>query len=148
MHSGNLDGVETGQGGEQFGIDRVLLVGHGGGTAAATQLDLLDPLLGHQADILTDLAERAGHQGQPGGIFGQLIALRVPGLGRAIEFERLGKTGGHRFALFLVDMQGSDRTAELQSIEFRLKSIEPVELAAWTSVARAILNLNETITRN
>lgn len=32
-----------------------------------------------------------------------------------------------------------------------LKSVEtddPVELAAWTSVARAVLNLNETITRN
>jgi hypothetical protein len=26
--------------------------------------------------------------------------------------------------------------------------LDPVELAAWTSVARAILNLNETITRN
>jgi len=28
------------------------------------------------------------------------------------------------------------------------KDIDPVELAAWTSVARALLNLNETITRN
>jgi len=26
--------------------------------------------------------------------------------------------------------------------------IPPVELAAWTSVARAVLNLHETITRN
>ena len=28
------------------------------------------------------------------------------------------------------------------------KELEPVELATWTSVARAILNLNEVITRN
>ena len=28
------------------------------------------------------------------------------------------------------------------------KDIAPAELAAWTSVARAILNLHETITRN
>ena len=28
------------------------------------------------------------------------------------------------------------------------KDVDPVELAAWTSVARTILNLHETITRN
>jgi len=28
------------------------------------------------------------------------------------------------------------------------KEVEPVELAAWTNVARTILNLHETITRN
>jgi hypothetical protein len=30
----------------------------------------------------------------------------------------------------------------------RPKNIDPVELAAWTSVSRVLLNLNETITRN
>jgi hypothetical protein len=28
------------------------------------------------------------------------------------------------------------------------EELEPVELAAWTTVARAVLNLHETITRN
>jgi hypothetical protein len=28
------------------------------------------------------------------------------------------------------------------------KNVKPAELAAWTNVARAILNLHETITRN
>jgi hypothetical protein len=30
----------------------------------------------------------------------------------------------------------------------RVANLDPVELAAWTAVARAILNLNEAITRN
>ena len=30
----------------------------------------------------------------------------------------------------------------------RNETTDPVELAAWTTVARAVLNLNETITRN
>jgi len=28
------------------------------------------------------------------------------------------------------------------------KNVDPAELAAWTSITRAILNLNEVITRN
>jgi len=46
----------------------------------------------------------------------------------------------------------SDTDAAADALEAGLSKppaeLDTVELAAWTSVARAILNLNETITRN
>jgi hypothetical protein len=87
---------------------------------------------------------------QPGGFDQRIGFAYAQTLGRqprAEEVETLGNLFKEQRAFFDKDRDAADRLVSVGEAP-RAADLNPAEVAAWTSVSRALLNLHETITRN
>src|SRR5262245_38402096 len=96
----------------------VLLVWHGGRTAAAMCMrlgTLADLGLHMKGEIARDLVERGGEDAESCGDFGHAITVRMPGSGGEGETQLLGKVLRNREAVGAECCESSDSAAELES---------------------------------
>ncbi len=124
---GKLCRVEMGERDEGLGINRILLVGHGRGGAAAGKLDL-SASLRHQRYVLAELAERTCHQRQPIGEVGDAVALAVP-LRCVGEPEAFGERGADSQAFPAESVECAGSTAELDDTDRLAHSLEALEVS-------------------
>ena len=102
---------------------------HRRGTAALGEAGFPQRILRHQQQILPHLAERPGHQRQPSGEFGEIVAFGMPGTSRQPEAEPGRQVARHRLAPVVEGMARADRAAELQYDQARPQFIEPDDVA-------------------
>ena len=134
MHEAHMHGRRQcrsvmGQRHQHLGANRVVLVRHGAGAAAAFDRDLADAVLHHQPDVDAELAQAAADQRQPAGQLRDRIALRMPASRRRREIERLRQPRRDRGPLVPKLVQRAGRTAELHLQQARIQLCQPVEIA-------------------
>ena len=107
---------------------------------------LNDPTYVEAARVLAERIVREGRKG-PGGAHRIRLPASAPAQAAAGGDEGRGGAAPEAPYRFKADAKAA---AALLSISRRppAKDIDAAELAAWTSVARVLLNLHETITRN
>ena len=96
------------------------------------------------------LAQRALLEGgrDVDGRIAYAFRLRHGAAADAAEERRAARAAGERLAAFRHDKKaGSGEADRRRRIESRTRGWTPSELAAWTTVASTILNLDETITK-
>ena len=111
-----------------MGPGRVGLLRHGRRPAARLG-HLADLGLGQQDDVLGDLAERPGHQGQPPAELDDRIPLGVPGRRRHRQIQDLGHRRLDRRAVGAEGRQGAGGTAEGQHGQPRFDLLQAIEVA-------------------
>ena len=89
MQGAEQAGIEPRERHQHFGRNGIGLVRHGGRAAARCKLHLADLVLRHEGDILPDLAEGSGEQGEEGAELADAIALLHKGHSVAWYQDRL-----------------------------------------------------------
>ncbi len=107
---------------------------------------LNDPTFVEAARVFAELIVRQGGSA-PTGRIDYAIRRALSRTPRPAEVETLGELLAKQQDYYKQNPTAAD---ELLAVGARPRAsdLDPVELAAWTSVARAILNLHATITRN